>query len=471
MLKTTSQQLIDSLGYEKDRVGRPIKVGAALAQDKSARTMFVVPEGMTFMITHIAIQNDGKTIQNTPIPSPTATQVYSGITLLDADGTAQTSIDFRGFARYDSVFDPAGGTPDWRAAAGGNLVTWKLKYPIPVSAGWTVQQAQNEYEWGNQSAVYGVVIGEDSARQLGARVRGSATDSERRFGVVSTAGAASATDVIAARAGQSIRIMDVQVRMQPDTNTDCTLTLQQTDGTKVFKITNDNPAEQLQMAFSPDWFLKAGQALQVISDVTNVASVNMTYEFVDEDEVPGDFWFSVVEPDKTTPGGSFVGTGPILNNFIGQSSTVAVPYYPRSGAVGTASPGKGSQHMVRGYTANIQKTATALATDDTEQTKLTISTGSTGGQIAFAGSALSQTNFQIAPVISAVSHDQCVYGSVDGVNIPCKKDDGSIWVDVIGFNSVLSTPSSADADVRDWAVCLWGRTTAATFTDPANQGA
>lgn len=468
MLKTTSQQLIDSLGYEGGRPGQPLKVGVTLDQTNqavasTAGDLYSVPAGNVLLITHVVMQIDQSGSIAQRISSPTEAMSFDGINFYDGAGTAQGGVTFRGFSRYRTIFTGGGGSPDFRASQPGEVVSWRPKFAIPVPSGWSVQQPLSSIGWGHQSCVYGVLVSESAAQEMGYHVSKSVTDSERRYGIANTAGSTSATDLVAARTGKSIRILDVHIRSQPETVTDNTLTLQQTDGTKVFKFVNDNPSELINQAFSPGWYLKAGQALQVISDEINTCSINVTYEYVDEDEVPSDYWFSVVEPTNPTPGAGTTG-------LLGSVSTEATLYYPRRGTTET-DPNKGFQHMLNGYAVYSQKEGTtANATDDTEQTRFTISTGATGGEVDFSLAGLNQPNYQMAPVFSGSGHNQCTWCVVDGINVPGKKDDGSLWVDTIAFGTIVSTPTSANVDVRDWAVNMWGRTVPAQFSARTNEG-
>jgi hypothetical protein len=63
------------------------------------------------------------------------------------------------------------------------------------------------------------------------------------------------------------------------------------------------------------------------------------------------------------------------------------------------------------------------------------------------------------------------------VNLACKKDDGTIWIDAMALNvasgalsAVSATPTAADADVDEWSVTMWGRTIPNRTTNPSNRG-
>jgi hypothetical protein len=69
-----------------------------------------------------------------------------------------------------------------------------------------------------------------------------------------------------------------------------------------------------------------------------------------------------------------------------------------------------------------------------------------------------------------------VFGAVDGLNIPCKRDDGAIFIDTIATGRALAalgagaTPIHTSANINNWSFLLWGRTVAHTFTNPVNRG-
>jgi len=476
MLKTTSQQLIDSLGYEGGRVGQPILMSAALDQTTGNKNLLTVPNGQVFLCTHILVQADVAAYLLAPVPSPDADQSYTELQLHDPGGS-NSIISLRGFARYSGSFND-GASPDFRTAPPGNAVMWKLKYPFAVPPGWSVVQSAAPTAWGNQSAIYGVMVSEPAARELGYHAENASPTLSRRSGITSAGSASGTNTVLTGVAGQCIRVLDVQLRMQPEAVASNQLTLQQGDGQKIFITHNDNPAEHLSMQFSPDWYLKAGQNLVCVTDDANANSINITYEYVDEDDVPPNSWFACIEPTYPTPdaGGASSTTVTVGTSGLPFTRTLneVTCYYAKPNAAGQhtrTSPTKGFQHLVRGYAVSIQKDATtANATDDTEQTRFTISSGAAAGQIGLLPAGLAQTNYQIAPVFTGSAHDQCLATVIDGINIPGKSDDGSLWVDVVGFKALSTTPTSGTNDIAGFAVSLWG-CTAPTFATPrSNKG-
>jgi hypothetical protein len=453
-------------------VGRMMHWGAVLDQQTGPTNAFTVPVGQTFLMTHVHVQADtllagiADAFQASPAPT-----VY-GVNLNDAAGSGQSVISFLAFRRWQGLFEVQN-SPNWRNAPPSNVIEWKLKYPIPVPSGWTVQSVTGG-EWGNQVAVYGYLVSEDGARTAGYKVSTSTTDANRRHGVASAITTASSATMIGGRTGQCIRILDMCVRIQPETNTTNKVRLHQVDGRTIFAFTNNNPSDLLERKFSPDGvFLKSGQGLQLIGTIAGGASVTVSYEYVDEADVPADVFWGYVEPSLPTPSGPTVGT----SDFVAAISTSVTLYYPgmdrasRTNIEKTA-PGVGYQHVVRGWAVSAQKDTTTAP----DQTLLAISTGATGGQVEVGVLGTAQSNVQLSPVYTFGGHDQCLLAVMDDLALACPKDTGSIWIDTIAANagtgllSVAGTPDSTDADIDEWGVTVWGRTLPTRFTDPTNRG-
>lgn len=461
MLKQTLLSELSRL----DETGEAMAYGVVIDQTVGATNAITVPEGQVFLMTHIHVQADTTTAGlSAAFPASPDKTVY-GFTVRDTAGTGQWDISFLVFRRWQQLFVPEN-SPNWRSAAPGNAVVWKPKYPIPVPAGWTVKSTSGG-EWGNQIAVYGYLVSVDGARTAGYQVSNSATDAYRQHGIASATPTTSAADLIAARTDQHIRILDVFVRVQPETNTTNKVQLLQTDGRVVFSWTNNNPGELFEQQISPEIILKKGQALQIVGTVAASASVVVIYEYVDPAEVPADHWWGCIEPELPTPTVSKVGT---ISSFP-KVSTSMVCYYPKLDTTKT-SPTQGYQHIVRGWSLSAQKD-TGVTPD---QTFLAISQGTSGGTIEYTAGGTTQGNIQISPTYTIGAQGQCVYASIDGLNIPCNKDTGTIWIDTLqagpatGVLSAAATPTSGDADIDEWSVTMWGKTIPSKFTNPSNRG-
>lgn len=457
---------------EDDLVGEPIVVGAAINQASNvASRILKVPKDQVFLITHVVVQADGSPggITGAFQASPDLGSI--GINIVDQNGTAAGNIYFQSFSRWQAAFEREN-SPNWRNAPPGNGVCWKPKYPIPVPSEWQLNATAQATgfrvgDFGQQVAVYGRLVSEEEARTLGYRVSASATSSDRRHMVFTAVPSVTPFTIIPARTGKSVRILDVHVRMQPETGAANRWTLQQTDGTRVFRWTNNNPSDLLEMHFSPDIYLKPGTGLQSVGNVALSGTAVIVFEYVDQEDVPADAWWACVEPEFPTPAATKVGLGSAFPSV----STQVTCFYPARNTTKT-SPLAGFQHIVRGYVMSAQKKSTVTP----DQTLLAISTGSAAGQIHHSDLLTSQSNFQISPTLTVVAHDQCVYLSVDDINVPCPPDTGSIWIDTLGTGpatgllSIAATPTAGDADIDSWCVTIWGKTIPTKFTAPSNRG-
>jgi hypothetical protein len=309
---------------------------------------------------------------------------------------------------------------------------------------------------------------------MGFSVEDATPANARGFGIAFSDGNNTTEEMIPAVTGKSIRILDMSIQIQPATPALETMLLSQTDGRAVFRFANSNPANFLDLKFSPDIYLAPGQGLEILTTNSGTPAVaanavTITYEYVDADDVPSDHWWACLGPDLPTPAGAET-----YGAMTGRSTSVS-PYYPRRDDEDTTQS-KGYQHVLQGYCFSMQKDALAATADvdTTERTKFTISTGPTGGAVEASAFGATQGNYQMAPVFSGSGHDQTVFGVVDDIFVPADKDDGRIWIETAGLaNGTLApaTPSQADNDVSGFWVTCWGKTVPSTFTDRTNPGA
>lgn len=453
MLRKTTQMLIDSLGYERGFVGAPMAIGANLEQTQGSNRLLAVPAGQVFLITHFVGQVDVSAYITTFEGSPQVSSLYSGVSVASVPSGNPWVVRFRGMARWNNLFR-TGGTPNWMNSPPSNPISWQLKYPIAVPGPWTINGSGSGQGWGNGMSVHGFFVDAAAARTMGFQVDNTAgvTSDNRVFGVASDNG--SGSTLITGRAGKSIRILDIDIRFQPETNTASVLTLQQGDGRRIFRIPNSNPAEMVHVQCSPDIFLKAGEDLEI--DAPDFScSVNVSYEFVDASEVPDDHWWSCVDPTKPTP--TTTGTG--FLDIYKKVSTELTLYYPGSDTTGT-SPGKGFQHFLRGYVLGAEKTSVAQTVDSdlTEQTRMAITSGPAAGAIAFSTAVITGDGYHVTPVWSLSAHDQVLNVCAQGLNIPGNPDDGSFWFNTLQTGpSAATTPSDTEADIAAWGLTMWGR--------------
>ena len=483
-INITTQELLRSR-IGQNATGLPMAAGFNIDQNAAGavgRNIYTVPVGQVLLITHIVCQVDrystigGPANSETltvPILSPDPARFYANLSIGDPSETFWL-VGFRGMVRWNNTFH-TGGSPHWQNAPAGNVHVWKLKYPIPVPQKWSVSgfSTTASIDFGNPIGIYGVAVDENDARTMGFGVEDATPTSSRSFGIAFSQGDDSVADLIPAVTGKSIRILDMSVQVQPQTNTLEEVILTQTDGRQVFRFVNSNPANFLDLKFSPDIYLASGQALQIVTTSASTAPASatcITYEYVDADDVPSDHWWASTDPELPTPAGANSG-------FMTTRSTGLTMYYPRRDSEETTQE-KGYQHVLSGYCFSLQKDALASTADadTTERTKFGLSTGSAAGEIemSFAGIASEQSNYQMGPIFGGSGHDQTVFGVVDDIFVPAEKDDGRIWIDAAGLgNGTLApaTPTQTDNDVIGFWVTCWGRTLPSTFTDRTNPGA
>lgn len=462
MLTKTSAQLLDSF-KRGDTTGQPMAVGSVLEQyTAGAYSVFTVPRGQVLLVTKIVVQADGQASAVSQQNTPAAT-LNAGITIRDRAGTAQDTALFKTFSRPNNVFTP--NTQDWWNAPPGNAVVWDLKYPYCVPSGWEVDSTVAAPDLiGNYAAVYGFLVDEETARSMNFNVSWSATDSKRRQGM--TSAQTSQASMIPAITGKHIRLIDVRIRIQaPTGGSTNTVTLQEGTSNRVlWRGANNNPGDLVDIAFTPEWILGVSQPLELALSTANAGSVTVTYEYLDADEVPGDYWWAQATPTLPSPGEA--------SGLPGiQVSTQLTMYFPRTGITRTA-VGAGEQPWIEGYSINIQKDTT----DAPEQTFVAISTGTTGGTIKFnapGNTFAAQGNYQVSPVIAACGHDQTIHVVVDDILV-AGPESGAVFVDALALDdpttAASSTPDQATCDIADWSVSAWGRVAGKRYTDPSNRG-
>lgn len=468
MLKTTAQQLLERT-FSGD-LGTPLTSSAVVDQATATLpNLITVPRGQVFLMTSIQLQADpGKyNLGSNYNPSP-ALSSY-GYVLTNEAGSGIWAFGFLSALRQISDYH-SGITPTALSAPPGNVVVWRPKYAIPVPGGFRLEASTSLGDFGNHSMVHGILVDQATAATLGYNLNAVAASS--RHHITTSRGTSSATTIITGRTGKSIRLLDVHVRLQPIANSTNTLTIQQVDGQKIFQWTNSNVVDLVEQVFSPDeLFLKPGQGLQIQTTVADTCSFTVSYEFVDQEEVPKNVFFACLQPNKPTPTETaWAGAGR-------KKSTQFTLYYPRTGTTGTT-PGVGKQHLVRGIQMSAQKGngrfANSLQT--VEMTLFAISQGASAGNIGFSLGAETQSNAQVSPTLFAGHHDQCVTLVADSLCVPCKPNDGALWFDSGNLNatgllgSALTDPTTTDADITAWSATVWGRTIDTRYRQNSNRG-
>jgi hypothetical protein len=453
-------------------LGMPIICSAVVDQATATLpNVITVPRGQVFLMTHMHLQAEPQTYGLT---TPTAWLSPSlssyGFQISNEAGTGIWAIGFASFIRQPN--DYAGSaTPTALSAPHGNVVTWKPKYAIPIPGGFRIEASTTVGDFGNRAIVHGFLVDEGTARTLGYNI--GTTLAGSRHHITTTRGNSSATTIITGRPGKCIRLLDMHIRLQPIANGTNVLQLNQVDGKVLFRFRNSNFVDMVEHAFAPDEiFLAPGQGLQNVITTADTCSITLQYEFVDQDEVPKNCWWSFLDPVRPTPAttGSALASGR-------QSSTAFTLFYPRNETTKTT-PGVGNQHLVRGVQIGVQKGNGRFTNSVVvaESTSFCVSHGAAAGVIGATGITTGQTNAQITPTFIAGHHDQNVAFVDDAMNVPCKPDDGQLWFDSLNLSnnnavlSVLTTPTAVDADIAGWSATIWGRTIDKKWRASTNRG-
>ena len=470
----TSAALLER--YRSDSTGFvPMSFGASLNQGtNSAGTTgsFTVPEDKVLLITQMVLQADpqglliGSGVANVPLSSR-----FQAFSYGSPNSTSHGDVTLMSFNRNQSYF---GGSPMAQTAPPANCVSWKPKYPIVVGPGLEWRAGATLGDYGNASACYGYLVDRDQASVLGFPTNPTGVADERRI-ICTTQLGGTDNVLVAGRAGRSIRVLDVFIRGQAQSEAVNDIRLYQDDGVTerdIWRFFLGNPSEMLDMRFSPDWYLKAGAALHINSTVNNEVTVTIVGEYVDDDEIPWDAWWGTLDPTLPTPS---LGTSGTLSAFV-QTSTELVPYFPGRDAVASAdTPPTYTQYVVNGYGFSSQQELGVVAPD---KIWWTISGGAAAGSITAGAYSLdAQSNVQIAPVFMSNAHDMNVTHVVDEIAVPIQGDMGSpsasgdpggLWVDTVGLGGTGLTPTGASESV--WSVSAWGRMTDVPQKHLTNRG-
>lgn len=450
------------------RQGRALAIGIPTDITTGAATNIVAKPGQVAVILKVVGQTTGN-IDTSPDGA-----ITEGLSLTDAAAQAAGTMSFRNFRRPNVVFQQ-GVTPSFRNANPCFPVQWEPSFPILVPPGWTLQSSQTG-AFGNGFAAYGFLCSVGDIRALGIEVPTTDTAAHRHVGYSGASiDSTSEVTLISGRAGYSIQILDLYVRMQPQTfsvSTPNVLTIYQDDGSterNFLRLTCNNPSDNVDAAMTPGIYLKAGadfKAKGSRTDVGSGGSVAVIYRYVKSDSVPQNHFWSEVSPNLPTPGTTQIGTLSLLRR---QSTTVTL-YYPAKDTTATA-PGAGFQHVVHGWSFNCQKGVAATP----DFTAAALTTGTAGGNLGASLAAVTQTNDLISPILWAGSHDQFVHIFADKLFVPCGKKDGLLLVDTFsaGTNGVTitSTPTATDSDVDEWSWSVWGETVPALHRTEHFQGA
>lgn len=445
------------------RAGKALVVSIPTDAATGSATNIEVPVGQTFVVTKIWSQGHASHSST----YSTATRTGLTVTGLDAAGDAASyaSLLWPASQRLDSIH--AAASPSHLSSIPDRPVCWEPSHPIVIASKWSAASTQAAQTCGGV-ALYGYLIGNGDAATLGLETSGlHLNTSGRRIGFAGVNASNTDAELIPARAGYSIKILDIYyrscplahvpthtVRLYEDADATEDYSPSTTDRT-VFLFTNNNPDVSEYIA-SPGLYLTPGVALRMIASDANVmASVNVIFEYVPSSSVPKNHWWSFTEPALPTPALGTIGTSSLT---VAAGTTLSL-YYPATGETKTT-PLKGQQHVVEGVAWSIQKDLDATS----DHVIFAVTTGSAVGTLGLSAYAITQSNYLITPMLMAGGHDQNLTGGIDRIRIPCPKDDGLVMVEALAVGSdLISTPSNAAANVDEWAVTAWGETVPATY--------
>lgn len=389
--------------------------------------------------------------------SPTTTgDNLSALVFDDGDGaTTNRSLKFFNFDRNESVF--LVGTP--LVAGIADLVAppdipvdWQPRHPIMVPSELITNSTQASSSSGGLTG-YGYIVDEQTAQSMGFDPVAGPHGTAQRLVMDGQAITNGVQDLVVAKTGQSICILDLYVRLQPKSVAGtATITLKDGDGNVLFKFRNDNRANCKEWKFSPEFYLPASKKLTVTGDAQSSGrgSVAIIAKYVDASDVPPNFFYSYSTPTHASPSATTVAT-------VGKRATTTFTLtYPRTGNTATT-PGQGKRHHVEGilFSANKDNTLTS------DLAIAWVSTGTSTSSTVGLGGALSVTaaNKALMPPQALGFPMQTVSFLVDQVNIPCVANTGLILFETFAIAGTgIGTPAATDTDVADWGVTVWGRT-------------
>jgi hypothetical protein len=420
--------------------------------------MLTVPKGKVGIITRL-VGNAAGVIAGVPnnapfylraptmaTPATSTTQFYQSWAA--GGGSPSTHFPhfpFFNFDRNEQIF----GTPSLSLPPDVQL-DWAPRHPIVIPSQSEFGISQGSYI-GNKVMAYGYIVDESDARSMGFEVtdRGSPLVSFNRLiqtGRVATDGA---QDLVAARTGQCIQILDIYVRLQPLTAGASALTLADTDGNVVFKFRSDSQANMIEQKFSPGIYLPSGKKLTLTGDARSAGrgTVCIIGRYVDAADVPPNHFWSYLEPAFPSPGGATVA---IIGKRV--SSTFTLKYVGPSTTATT--PGVGRRHVVEGFSFSATKDSTSTS----DHVLFAVTTGTTGGNIGFGLGSLTQVNNPIGPIMTLSLPFQSVNLSVDQINVPCVANTGLILFDSVATAGTLLGTPAGEGDITGWGCTVWGRT-------------
>lgn len=445
--------------------GHGVMIGIPTDGAASAATNVFAPDGCVAVVTKVFGQCSG--MLDT---SPNQQGRPEALVLYDTNNNVVYSMPFMTGNRVNRVHNFGADTPTHLSAIPNWPLMWELSDPIVVPPGWTLKSLQIGDAQGvsNGFACYGYLMSASAAIQCGLDPE---PDAAKRRQVYFGSGIWHVEKtLVEGRSGFSVKISDIVVRIQPMLHrTPYYITIYQDDGTTerpIFRFINNNPADLIEVKFSPQIYLKPGAALKAIANVNTgnpdggivvESTVAGVARYVPTDQVPDNhFWACELSPKLPTPNAEVIDTGLGLDNVKGGRTEMTV-YYPKTDTTGVT-PGIGYQYVARGFCNSIQKDETAGP--DQLYYALMTNFSSLGTRIGVQNFTGLNVGYNLGPIMHAASHDMNSTYAVDDLFIPCPAETGTFWVSSMAWRTsgVLPslTPTSTDADVDEWAVTVWG---------------
>ena len=468
--------------------GRAQLVGVPTVDTGTTPAVVATQAGQVAIITKIV---GACVASNDTSPGLSDAGVSQGLFLYDENGDqTNEGVRFLAFQKVDAVmgFSPSAGEDSWKSAPPNRPVVWEPEEPLIVPPNHTLRAVMDSVNTmaGGSFACYGYIVDQGTARMLGfstntqdatykqASPGGSLNMAGFRGVVISATGV---TEVIQPFSGMTVQIIDIYVRVQPMSAGSTTRTLllgSATDATDaaigmstLFVACNNNHGDMAEFVCAPGVYLDPNEGFYIGTANDCRASVSVTYRYVPNSEVPrGQWWaYAAITPPALT---SQFGTSSL---FTTGTAALSLRFQAIDGSGFSpqviVSPDTGAQHVVEGYCISGQKDATVPG----DRLYFALTEGSTGGSLGISGSGATTTNNLISPILCLGGHNQMLALAVDGLNIPCTRDQGAIRIDMVGAGSGSSTPIASDNDVDELHVLVWGRTIPSRFGDSHFQGA
>ena len=342
------------------------------------------------------------------------------------------------------------GTPAVSAIPDAPLV-WEPRHPIVVPESWDMSLWTNTSN-GSGLMAYGYTLETQDARAMGFPVGNEQSPIGAPFKELVYDGAVvsdATVDLVPAVPGFSIQILDILVRLQPNALGGAAITIADESGT-IFKFVNDNMRTHGEWKFSPGLYARASEKLTVTGDAQSEGrgTVAIIARYVPNDEVPGDHFWSYLDPAVPSPD-SLAG---ILQTIKRESSTFTLNY-PRRAETETT-PGNGRRHHVEGFTISASKDSTATS----DLLWFAITTGAASDSVKHELAESTTSNDLICPPVQLGGPYQGATLTVDNINVPCRPNDGQILFEALATAGTLLLTPAGEGDVRDWSATIWGRT-------------